>query len=146
MTPSERGRNAPAAKLDVVVLVLAVWRVVERQVGDCGQVGFERGRGLTLLRLQSRHFRFRIGDFGAEILGGDTILARHRRADLLRGGVAALLRALERQDRRAAPFIERDQRFGARTKAAAPQTFVKGFRILADRSHIVHECRLSLEG
>ena len=84
-------------------------------------------------------FAFRFGDLGAKILGGDSILARHRRADLLRGGVAALLGALQRQDRRPAHFVERDQQFGARRQPAPPQTLVKSIRIIANCFDIVHE-------
>ena len=96
-------------------------------------------RRLPFRRLEFRHFRLRRGDLGAEIFGRDAILARHRRADLLRGGVAALLRALKRRDRRPALFVERDQRFGARARPRRRKPFVKGFGILADRSDIVHD-------
>ena len=53
---------------------------------------------------------------------------------------------LKRRDRRPALFVERDQRFGARAKAAAPQAFVKGFGILADRSDIVHDPTSTMQG
>ena len=54
-------------------------------------------------------------------LGGGGVLARHRRADLLRGGVAALLRLLQFEDRGAPRIVERDQQFGARRQPAARQ-------------------------
>ena len=128
-----------AANFDIVVLVPAVRRAVERQVGDRGQLRLKRRAGRPLRRLEFRHFRFRFGDLGAKILGGDAILARHRRADLLRGGVAALLGALEGEDRRPALFVERDQRFGARRQPAPPQAFVESLRIIANCFDIVHK-------
>ena len=127
------------ANLDIVVLVLAVRRIVERQVGDRGELHIERRSGLPLGRLQFRHRRLEPGDLGAIIVRRDTILARHRHADLLRNGVAPLLRGLERQDRRPALFVERDQRFRAWAQPAAPQALVKSFRLLSDRSDIVHD-------
>ena len=137
--PSERRLRAPAANLDIVVLVLAVRRIGERQVGDCGQLHIERRSGLPLGRLQFRHRRLQARDLGAIVVGGDRIFSRHRHADLLRNGVAPLLRGLERQDRRPALFVERNQLFCSWAEPAAPQALVKGFRILADRSDIVHD-------
>ena len=132
-----------SAELDIVVLVLAVRRIGERQVGDRRQLRFERRSGLPLGRLQFRHCRLQARDLGAIVVGRDTILARHRDADLLGDGVAPLLRALERQDRRPALFVQRNQRFRARAKPTAPQALVESFRILADRSDIVHDLTLS---
>ena len=142
----ERRRLPPAAKLDIVALVIAVRRVVGRKVRDRRELRFERRRRLPFRRLELRHFRLRRGDLGAEIFGCNAILARHRRADLFRGGVAALLRALKRRDRLPALSVERDQRFGARAKTAAPQAFVEGFGILADRSDIVHDPTSTMQG
>ena len=139
----ERRQATVLAKLDIVVLVLAVRRIGERQVGDRGEFQIQRRAGLPLGRLQFRHRRLEPGDLGAIVVGRDTILARHRHADLLRDGVAPLLRGLERQDRRPALLVQRDQLFRPRAQPAAPQALVKSFRVLADRSDIVHDLTLS---
>ena len=140
LEPFRKGRRNPMlAKFDIVVLVLAVRRIGERQVGNRGEFHIERRSCLPLGRLQFRHGRLEPGDLGAKIVGRDTILARHRHADLLRNGVAPLLRGLERQDRRPALFVQRDQRFRSWAEPAAPQALVKSFRVLSDRSDIVHD-------
>ncbi len=132
-------RRAVPAHFDVVVLVLAVRDVLERQVRDFSQRRLERGARLALGRLQLRHGRLQARDLGAEVLGRDNVLARHRRADLLRGGVAPLLRPLQFGDRGAAALVERDQPVGAGRQAAPRQPFVERFGIVADRSDIMHE-------
>jgi hypothetical protein len=71
------------AKLDIVVLVLAVRRIGERQVGDRREFHIERSSGLPLGRLQLRHGRLQARDLGAKIVRRDTILARHCDANLL---------------------------------------------------------------
>ena len=90
--------------------------------------------GLPLGRLQFRHRRLEPGDLGAIIVGRDTVLARHRDADLLGDGVAPLLRGLKRQDRRPALLVERDQRFGARglsPRRPKPLSKASGFSRIA---------------
>ena len=109
------------------------------RLGIAAKLRFERPRRLPLRRLQLRHRRLEPGDLGAIVVGRDNILARHRHADLLRNGVAPLLRGLERQDRRPALFVQRNQLFRAWAQPAATQALVKSFRVLADRSDIVHD-------
>ena len=90
----ERRRATVLTKLDIVVLVLAVRRVVGREVGDRRQLRFQRPRRRPLRRFQFRHCRLQARNLRAIVVGRDTILARHRHADLLRNGVAPLLRGL----------------------------------------------------
>ena len=138
--PSGKLGGAPmASKLDIVVFVLAVGRVVEWQVWDRRQLQFQRCRRLPLRRLQFRHGGLKARDLGPVVFGRDRVLARHRQSDLLGRGVSPLLRGLKRQDRRPALFIERNQQFRAGAKPAAPQPLVKSLRVLADRSDIVHD-------
>ena len=132
-------RLAVAAHLDIVVLVLAVGNVVERQVGDFGQRGLERGVRLALGRLHFGHGRLQPRHLGLEIFGRLRVLARHRRADLLRSGVAPLLGALQIEDRGAPALVEGDQRFGARRQAAPGEPFVERLGIVADGPDVVHE-------
>ena len=141
--PFRKGRpGSVLANLDIVALVLAVRRIGERQIGNRGQFEIERGSSLPLRRLHLRHGRLEACDLGSKVVGRHRVLARQGHADLLRNRIAPLLRALERQDRRPALFIERDQRFRARSQAAAPHALIESFRILADRSDIVHDLTL----
>ena len=84
LKPFREGRQASMlAKLDIVVLILAIRRIGERQVGDRRELHIERRSGLPLGRLQLRHGRLEPGDLGAKVIGRDCILARHCDADLL---------------------------------------------------------------
>ncbi len=124
--PVERGRLAPTAHLDIVVLVLAVGHVLEGDVGDRGEFGVEPFARLALDSLEFRHGRLEACDLGLEVLGRLHILARHRSANLLGGGVTAFLDTLKVENRRAALLIQPDQIFRARRQTAARQPCVKG--------------------
>ena len=137
--PSEFRPDAPAAHLDVAGLVLAVGNVVERQVGNFCERGLERRARLALDRLEFRHGRLEAGDLRLEVVRRLDVLARHGRADLLRSRVAALLGALQVENRQTPLLVERDQRFGARAEAAAGEAGVERLRIVAYRLDVVHE-------
>ena len=88
------------------------------RLGISAQRFLERRVRLALGRLEIGHGRLQARDLGLEVFGRLRVLARHRRADLLRCGVAPLLGALQVEDRGASALVERDQRFGARRQAA----------------------------
>ena len=98
----------------------------------------ERGLRRLLDRLQLRHRLLDRGDFGLQRLDGGGVLARGRRADLLRGRVPPLLRLLQVRDRRAAAIVERQQLGGAGRQAAAREPRVESGGIVADGPDVVH--------
>ena len=60
--------------------------------------------------------------------------------DLLRRGVAALLRFLQVADRRAAAVVHRDQVGGAGRQAPAREAGIEGRRVVSYRLDVVHGC------
>ena len=129
----------PAANLDIVGLVLAVRNIVERQVGNLGERDVERGAQFALDGLEFRHGRLEAGDLRLEVVGRRKVLARYGGADLLRGCVAALLGALQIEDRGAPLLVERDQRFGQGAEPAPGEARIERLRIVAYRLDVVHK-------
>ena len=135
----ELSRLAPAQRLDIVVLVLAVRHALQRRVGKLGQRVFERLDRLAFGGLQLRPVFLDLRDLGLQRLGFCLILLLQRDADLLRRGVAALLRALQRRDRSFARVVVRKQSFGDGLEAAPRAGRVEGLRIVANELDVVHE-------
>src|SRR5580658_5072824 len=87
--------GAEAMMLDVVLFVLAVGDLVERQIWDLRQRIVERLGGGFLLRLYRRHRLLQRADFTQEALGLFLVLVFLGFADFLRRRVAARLCGFE---------------------------------------------------
>ena len=100
------GHLADLADLDIVVLVLADRHIVERHVGDDGQFRFHSAVDLALARLARPKERLDLGDLALQPFGQRHVAGAHGVADLLRGGVAALLLRLQFAQMSAAILIQ----------------------------------------
>ncbi len=134
---------APAGDFLVVRLVRALRDIVRR---DVRQRGEQRCRVLAVACRSSSSSAGRVvlesGNLGLERLGGRAVALAHRRADRLRGLVAAVLRFLHPRCDIAALRIEREQR-SRRSFGPAPfQAGVEGFGIFSNGAKIMHGERL----
>ena len=124
--------------LHIAMLVCAFGHVVERQVRNrCqlfGQHLVRRLRG----KLELRHRGLELGDFRHELGGARVVLGFLGLADFLRSRIAPRLGLLRRQDRRAAFFVDRQQRSRQWRQPAALQSGVERLGVVADRFDVMH--------
>ena len=93
----------------IVVLVGADRHVVRRNVGQFGQRALESGVEFALHGLGALQEGLDLADLGLELLGQRHVLVAHGVADLLGGGVAALLALLQLAEMGAPVLVERHQ-------------------------------------
>jgi hypothetical protein len=131
-------RLADLAHLDVVLLVLTDWNIVERQVGNdrqrIAQLGVKVALGrfaLGELILQRRHL-------GHQRVRFSLVLRRLGGADLLRRRVAARLRLLQLGHVRAPSLVERDQLGRLRRQPARAELGVELLGIVPDPLDVEH--------
>ncbi len=100
---------AVAADFDIVVFVpCRSARHGRRKFGIAASFVLQRRERRLLRRIQLRHMRLETGHLRLQRLGQRQILLAHRLADLFRDRIAALLRLLQFEDRRAALVVERN--------------------------------------
>ncbi len=131
-------RFAPARDFDIIVLVNAIRHIVARRVRERGERIVEFGDRISLRALQIFPIVLDRRDFCLQRLGAGCIAGFHRRADLFRSGVAALLRLLQFGDRGAACVVEGEKLHGHRIEPpACAATFESRF-VLANPFDVVH--------
>ena len=107
-------------------------------LGSAGDQRVELGAELAIFVLQRGQRVLELGDFGLERLGGGGVAFAHRRADQLRGLVAAALRFL--RARATARRCSSSSRIiaGNRLQPAPGEAGVEGLRVLANGAQVVH--------
>ena len=142
-------RLADAAELDIVLFVGADRNVIQRDVGKHGQRVVQRAVELALARLAILDELLDGADLGLQFLGTRRVAGAHRIADLLRGGVAALLLLLQLGQMGAARLVTGDDLLdGPRRIALVPTALLeRGFerlRVVANPSDVEHGGGISL--
>ncbi len=127
-------QDAPAAHLDIVMLVRAGRHVAGGEVGDGGELGIEHGAPGALLLLQRGHVLLQGGNFGLQRLGRGAVLLRHGLADQLGGLVAAALHLLQAGGEGAPLLVHGQQAGGKRIEPAAGEGSVESGGVFADQA------------
>ena len=130
--------GAEVMVLDVGSFVFAVGHFVERQIGDFRQRFVELCRGLLLFRFQRGNRHLELRHLGHQLLRCLFLAALLRRADFLRGHVAARLCLLGLPDRRAAALVDHHQPLRFASEPAPRQRAVEGVGVFANPFDVVH--------
>ncbi len=111
-------RFAPAAALDIVVLVGAVRHIGMQQIRQALEHFGQRGDGGAFALLRLGHRILDVGDLGHQLPDHGVVARSLGPADLFGDGVAPLLHVVEIGNRRAPRVVEGKRLFGLGSEAA----------------------------
>ncbi len=129
---------ADGAKFRVVVLVLAVGNIGRGDVGNLRKRGIERCDCAALFVLIGGERRFKVGHFLLQNRRPGAVAGLHCRADILGGGITALLSRLSLGNRGAALVVEHQQGRRLRLQPTPLQPGIESLGILANPFDVMH--------